>query len=112
METKDTATEDDAEEEYLNKLGMGWEFNVLTESGVNDDTLRDSTQPDHTRYLTTDPKEGESTKITEKEIDETANESPTDDKKATNTPMEKTIQHRQCRNVEEHLCHRLPQEQC
>ena len=43
LETKDTTTEDDAEEEYLNKLGMGWGADVLTDSGVNDDTLRDST---------------------------------------------------------------------
>ena len=34
---------------------MGWGANVLTESGVNDDTLRDSTKPDHTRDLTTYP---------------------------------------------------------
>ena len=54
METKDTTTE-------------------------NDDTLRDSTKPDHTRDLTTDPdkdpttpnkhEEGEAEKTTEEEID-------------------------------------------
>ena len=109
METKVTATEDEADEEYLNKLGMGWGAIVLTESGINDDTLRDSTQPDHTRDLTTDPdkdpttpikdEEVEAAKTTEKEIDEPtdelANESLTDyenapdnqtDGKATNTP--------------------------
>ena len=90
---------------------MGWGANVLTESGVNDDTLRDSTKPDHTRDLTTDPdkdpttpnkhEEGEAEKTTEEEIDEPtdelANESHTDyenapdnqnDGKVTNTTME------------------------
>ena len=66
---------------------MGWGANVLTESGVNDDTLRDSTKPDHTRDLTTDPdkdpttpnkhEEGEAAKTTEMEI-EPSDESPMD----------------------------------
>ena len=77
METKDTTTE-------------------------NDDTLRDSTQPDHTIDLTTDPdkdpttpikhEEVEAAKTTKKEIgeptDELANESPTDYENAPDNQWE------------------------
>ena len=69
IETKDDATEDNAKEEYLNTLGMGWGANVLTDSVVNDDTLKDSTQPDHTRDLKTDPAEDPTTPMDEAPVE-------------------------------------------
>ena len=40
---------------------MGWGATVLTDSVVKDDTLGDKTQPDHTRDLTADPAEDQTT---------------------------------------------------
>jgi hypothetical protein len=59
IETEEDATEDNAKEEQSNTTGKGWgaKINVLKDSVINNDTLKDSTPSDYTRDLKADPTE-------------------------------------------------------